>query len=74
MISTLLGDLASQHTSEVGTLGMKDMKFMYICVLKSPWKITFDKKVVCAVIEKQPDFITMTLDKITFHTTQWTKT
>lgn len=70
MISGLLGDVASQHIFEVDTLGMKDINFMYICVFKSPWKITFDKKVVCAVIEKQPDFIRMTLDKITFHTTQ----
>lgn len=43
MISTLLGDLASQHTFEVDALGVKDINFMYICVFKSPWKITFDK-------------------------------
>lgn len=46
---------------------MKGINFMYIYLyLKCPWKITFEEKVVCAVIEKQPDFITLTLDEITF--------
>lgn len=41
---------------------------MYL-YLKSPWLITFEEKVVRAVIEKQPDFFTLTLAKITFCTT-----
>lgn len=46
---------------------MKDINFVYIYLyLKCPWKITFEEKVVCAVIEKQPDFITLTLDEIFF--------
>lgn len=63
--------LVSQHTLEVNMPGMKDINFVYIYLyLKCPWKITFEEKVVCAVIEKQPDFITLTLDEIFFCTIQ----
>lgn len=59
--------LVSQHTLEANMPGMKDINFVHIYLyLKCPWKITFEEKVVCAVIEKQPDFITLTLDEIFF--------
>lgn len=46
---------------------MKGINFMCIYLyFKCPWKTTFEEKVVCAVIEKQPDFITMTLIKLLF--------
>lgn len=59
--------LVSQHTFEVNMLGMEGINFMYVYLyLKCLWKTTFEEKVVCAVIEKHPDFITLTPDEITF--------
>lgn len=46
-VSTILVDLVSQHTFEVNMLGMKGINFMYM-YFKCPWKITFEKKVLCS--------------------------